>query len=149
MNPDKMKSFLSVLIGIITLFSCTNNPKNNAGSPDCTYNKDSMVVVMRFERKVLPQNVALLKKSFDECRLEVMKKEPGCLDYSLFQSYHDSTLFLLTEAWVTKGAHNAHMEMEHTKKHIAEIQGIEDPSFKSASNYVYWICPGANGKNDK
>jgi quinol monooxygenase YgiN len=141
-----MKTFLSIVIGAIALFSCTNSPKNSAGTPDCTYNKDSMVVVMRFERKVLPQNVALLKKSFDECKAEVMKKEPGCLDYSLFQSYHDSTVFLLTETWATKGAHNAHMEMEHTKKHISEIQGIEDPSFKPTSNYMYWICPGANEK---
>jgi quinol monooxygenase YgiN len=140
-----MKKILSALIVIIALASCSNNAKN-ANSALCQYNKDSMVVVMRFERKVLPQNVALLKKSFDECKAEVMKKEPGCLDYSLFQSYHDSTMFILTEAWATKGAHIAHMEMEHTKKHIAETQGIEDPTFKSTTNYQYWICPGANEK---
>jgi quinol monooxygenase YgiN len=139
-----MKKSFSILIALIALCSCTSNQKNNVSTTGCSFNKDSMIVVMRFERKVLPQNVALLKKSFDECKAEVMKKEPGCLDYSLFQSYHDSTMFLLTEAWTTKGAHNAHMEMEHTKKHIAEIQGIEDPSFKSTTNYQYWICPGAN-----
>ena len=103
-----------------------------------------MIVVMRFERKVLPEKVAMLKSSFDACKTEVLAKEPGCLDYSLFQSYNDSTLFCLTEAWATKGDHNAHMQMEHTKKHIAEIQDISDPSFKSATSYTYWICPGAN-----
>lgn len=103
-----------------------------------------MNVVMRFEIKVKPEKVAFLKQSFDACKAEVMKQEPGCLDYSLFQSYSDSTLFCLTEAWATKGAHNAHMQLEHTKKHIAETSGIKDPSFKSKTNYTYWICPGAN-----
>ena len=75
-----------------------------------------------------------------------MAKEPGCLDYSLFQSYNDSTMFCLTEGWATKGAHNAHMQLEHTKKHIAETKDIKDPSFKSTTSYMYWICPGANEK---
>lgn len=103
-----------------------------------------MLVVMRFERKVLPQYVSFLKKSFDECREQVLSKEPGCLDYSLFQSYHDSTLFCLTETWINKGAHNAHMQMEHTKKHISETKNIADTTFKSTTGYTYWICPGAN-----
>ena len=103
-----------------------------------------MVVVMRFERKVLPQYVSLLKKSFDACKAVVLAKEPGCLDYCLFQSYNDSTLFCITETWATKGAHNAHMELDHVKKHIAETKGISDPSFKSKTNYTYWVCPGAN-----
>ena len=139
-----MKKVLFALTVILIIVSCTSSPKNDSTTDKCVYNKDSMVVVMRFERKVLPENVALLKKSFDECKAEVLAKEPGCLDYSLFQSYNDSTLFCLTEAWATKGDHNAHMQLEHTKKHIAEIQGISDPSFKSTTSYTYWICPGAN-----
>jgi quinol monooxygenase YgiN len=142
-----MKSILSIMAVAAILLSCSGN--SNKNSSKCGYDKDSMIVVMRFERKVLPQHVAFLKKSFDECRAEVLKNEPGCLDYSLFQSYHDSTMFLLTETWATKGAHNAHMQMEHTKKHIAEIQGIEDPAFKPKANYIYWICPGANEKPGK
>jgi MoxR-like ATPase len=39
---------------------------------------------------------------------------------------------------------NGNMLLEHTKKHIAETRDIHDPSFKSTTNYVYWICPGAN-----
>jgi len=45
-----------------------------------------------------------------------------------------------------KGAHNAHMQLEHTKKHISETRGIRDPAFKSKTGYTYWVCPGANGK---
>jgi quinol monooxygenase YgiN len=141
-----MKNVILVIVAIATIGLFTGGLKKSSYNSVCDYNKDSMVVVMRFERKVKPENVALFKRSFDACKKEVLAKEPGCLDYSLFQSYNDSTLFCLTEAWATKGAHNAHMLLDHTKKHIAETKGINDPSFKSKTNYTYWICPGANGK---
>jgi quinol monooxygenase YgiN len=141
-----MKNLISGVIILLAIAFFSSGLKNIPPKADCGYNKDSMIVVMRFERKVKPENVALFKRSFDACKAEVLAKEPGCLDYSLFQSYHDSTLFCLTEAWATKGAHNAHMQLDHTKKHIAEIKGINDPAFKSKTNYTYWICPGANAK---
>lgn len=141
-----MKNLLLGFVGLLTICSFTGGLKNSFSKNDCGYNPDSMIVVMRFERKVKPENVALFKHSFDACKAEVLVKEPGCLDYSLFQSYSDSTLFCLTEAWATKGDHNAHMKLEHTIKHITEIKGINDPSFKSTTNYTYWICPGANEK---
>jgi quinol monooxygenase YgiN len=139
-----MKNLFLALTLILAIASCKSSLQNTPSGDDCAYNKDSMIVVMRFERKVLPENVALLKKSFDICKAEVMAKEPGCLDYSLFQSYNDSTLFCLTEAWATKGDHNAHMLLDHTKKHIAESRGMSDTTFKSTTSYTYWICPGAN-----
>jgi len=141
-----MKNISIGILGLVVIVFLTSSLKNGVSVSDCDYNKDSMVVVMRFERKVKPENVALFKKSFDACKAEVLAKEPGCLDYSLFQSYNDSTLFCLTEAWATKVDHNAHMLLDHTKKHIAEVKGINDPSFKSTTNYTYWICPGANEK---
>jgi len=141
-----MKKVLAGIIGLLAIGFFTAALKKSPQEKVCTWNKDSMIVVMRIERKVKPENVALFKESFDKCRAEVLAKEPGCLDYSLFQSYHDSTLFCLTESWATKGDHNAHMELEHTKKHIAEIKGINDPAFRSKTNYTYWICPGANQK---
>jgi quinol monooxygenase YgiN len=141
-----MKNLLLSLAGIIALSSCTGGSVKEAGNSCCSCNKDSMIVVMRFERKVKPEFVSLFKQSFDACKAEVLSKEPGCLDYSLFQSYSDSTLFCLTEAWRTKGDHNAHMQLEHTKKHIAEIKGINDTTFRSKTNYTYWVCPGANEK---
>jgi quinol monooxygenase YgiN len=141
-----MKNLFFGLAGIMALASCTSGAVKQTAGECCNCNKDSMVVVMRFERKIKPGFVSLFKQSFDVCKAEVLAKEPGCLDYSLFQSYHDSTLFCLTEAWRTKGDHNAHMQLDHTKKHIGETQGISDTTFGSTTNYVYWICPGANEK---
>jgi len=141
-----MKSIFLGLIGLLLLGSYTNDLKNETSNSDCDFNKDSMVVVMRFEIKVKPEKVALLKQSFDACKIEVLSSEPGCMDYSLFQSYNDSTRFCITETWATKSDHDAHMKLEHTLKHLSETRGIHDPSFKSTSNYMYWICPGANEK---
>lgn len=141
-----MKNIFAGLISLLIIVSCSGGLKQGSSCNDCGFNKDSMVVVMRFERKIKPEQIAFLKQSFDACKAEVLAKEPGCLDYSLFQSYNDSTMFCLTETWINKGAHNAHMQLEHTKKHIAETSGIDDPSFKATTNYIYWICPGANEK---
>ena len=139
-----MRNLFFGVIGLLALALFTGTSTVDVSGSDCDYSKDSMQVVMRFELKVKPEHVAFLKQSFDACKTEVLAQEPGCLNYSLFQSYNDSTLFCINEAWMTKGDHNAHMQLEHTKKHIAETRGIHDPSFKSTSNYVYWICPGAN-----
>jgi quinol monooxygenase YgiN len=141
-----MKNFLIGLIGLLMLGSFTNESENDATNKDCNHDKDAMVVVMRFELKVKPENVALLKQSFDACKVEVLAKESGCLDYTLFQSYNDSTRFVINEAWKTKADHNAHMKLDHTKKHLAETRGIRDPTFKSTSNYMYWVCPEVNKK---
>ena len=141
-----MKNFLRVTF-VLALFVQLTNGYANGEEKKCQSNKDEMQVVMRFELKVLPEYVGLLKESFETCKVEVLAKEPGCLDYSLFQSYTDSTRFCLTEAWVNKATHNAHMKLAHTKKHLAETKGICDPSFKSETNYVYWICPEANKKD--
>ncbi len=132
------------MIGILTLVFFTGSSTGDVANKEPEHDKDSMRVVMRFELKVKPESVALLKQSFDACKVEVLAKESGCLDYSLFQSYNDSTLFCITETWATKSDHNIHMQLEHTKKHLAETKGIRDPSFKSSTSYMYWICPEVN-----
>ena len=131
---------LSCLMALILLSASSSDPIFRTAMHD----KDAMRVVMRFELKVKPESVALLKQSFDACKAEVLDKEPGCLDYSLFQSYNDSTLFCITETWATKKDHDKHMKLKHTRKHLEETKDIRDPSFKSSSSYMYWICPVIN-----
>ena len=138
------KNLFFALIGLMALGLFEGSSIGDVSNNDCSYSKDSMIVVMRFELKVKPESVALLKQSFDACKVEVLAKEPGCLDYTLFQSYNDSTLFCINETWATKADHNAHMQLEHTKKHLAETRGIRDPSFKSTTSYMYWVCPEVN-----
>jgi quinol monooxygenase YgiN len=141
------KSLFFGFIGFMGLILFAGNATAQDSDATCTYDRDAMNVVMRFELKVMPEHVALLKKSFDASKAEVLAKEPGCLDYTLFQSYNDSTLFCINETWATKADHDAHMQLEHTKKHLAETRGIRNPSFTSTTSYMYWVCPGANGVN--
>jgi len=138
------KNLFFGVIGLLVLVLLTGSSTANDTSKESDHDKDSMRVVMRFEIKVKPEGVAFLKQSFDACKAEVEAKEPGCLDYSLFQSYNDSTVFCITETWATKADHNAHMQLDHTKKHIAETREFRDPSFKAKGNYVYWVCPEVN-----
>lgn len=141
-----MKTLFTGIIVLLIIMAFTISPTPSSQTETCTFNKDSMILVMRQDRKVKPENVALLKRSFEECRKEVVAKEAGCINYSLTQSYTDSTMFVLNETWTSRAALDAHMQFEHTKKHIAETRGIYDPSFRSKANYNYLICPGANKK---
>ncbi len=138
------KNLLFGVFGLLALVLLTGSSIGNVSNEDSDHDKDSMRVVMRFELKVKPESVALLKRSFDACKVEVLAKEPGCLDYTLFQSYNDSTLFCINETWATKADHTAHMQLEHTRKHLAETKGIRDLSFKSTTSYMYWVCPEVN-----
>ena len=138
------KNLFFGVFGLLTLVLLTGSSTGDFSVRESDHDKDSMRVVMRFELKVKPESVALLKQSFDACKVEVLAREPGCLDYTLFQSYNDSTLFCINETWATKADHNAHMQLEHTKKHLAETKGIRDPSFKSTTSYMYWVCPEVN-----
>ena len=136
-----------IMTSVIFLGLMAGGTMDLQAQQNCSHEKDSMRVVMRFEIQVLPEYVSFLKQSFDACKKEVLAKEPGCLDYSMFQSYNDSTVFCITETWATKEDHNAHMQLEHTIKHIAETRDIRNATFSSGTNYVYWICPGANDLN--
>ena len=82
------KNLFSGIFGLLVLVLLIGSSTGNVSSKKSDHHKDSMRVVMRFELKVKPESVALLKQSFDACKVEVLAKEPGCLDYSLFQSIH-------------------------------------------------------------
>lgn len=139
-----MKKLFFYVSGLVALALFSGSTSITEFNEDDQHDKETMRVVMRFELKVQPESVGLLKRSFDACKEEVLAKEPGCLDYSLFQSYNDSTLFCITETWATKEDHNKHMKLDHTLKHLAETRGIRDPSFQSTSSYMYWVCPEVN-----
>jgi quinol monooxygenase YgiN len=101
-----------------------------------------MKYAMNLYRKVLPEHLEAYKASFEKCRVETLK-EPGCLTYGMYQSYNDSTEFLIFEVWANKAAHNEHGQTAHLKQHIEEIKGMSDPSFK-ADNVMVYICPNVN-----
>jgi len=88
------------------------------------------------------QSQSNIRAYFLKCKVETVK-EPGCLEYGMYQSYTDSTEFMIVEAWKNKAAHLEHMETPHLKVHIEEIQGVGDPDYKGKMTEVY-VCPHVN-----
>jgi quinol monooxygenase YgiN len=97
---------------------------------------------MNLTRKVKPEQVAAFKASFEKCK-EGTLQEPGCADYGMYQSYIDSTEFIIVETWMNKGEHLKHMETEHLKIHLEEIKDMSEPGFKAVNTTIY-VCPGVN-----
>lgn len=115
--------------------TCTNNC--------CFEDKlDSLKLVMIISFKIKPEHIDGFTKAINKCAAETVK-EPGCLDYTIYQSPNDKSLFLLTEAWSDKPSHRAHMETAHIKTYFEEIKGMSDEN-NPRPNAVYRICPRVN-----
>ncbi|MDR0429523.1 MAG: antibiotic biosynthesis monooxygenase [Tannerellaceae bacterium] len=137
-----MKNIIASLICSLVILSGCSTPGQKTETASCEADKASMKLVMNLTRKVKPEHVSAFKASFEKCKVETLN-EPGCLDYGMYQSYTDSTEFIIVETWENKGEHLKHMETEHLKVHIQEIKDMGDPNFKAANTNIY-VCPNVN-----
>ena len=103
-----------------------------------------MMVQLNIVRKMKPGSAAAFIASFQKCK-ESTVKEPGCIDYSIYQSVEDSTVLFIAETWKNEGELAKHGETEHLKIHAAEAKGMADPNGKGSFQKIY-ICPKANQK---
>lgn len=103
-----------------------------------------MMVQLNIVRKMKPGNAAAFIASFQKCK-ESTVKEPGCIDYSIYQSVEDSTVLFIAETWKNEGEWAKHSETEHLKIHAAETKDMGDPNGKGNFQKIY-ICPKANQK---
>ncbi|GAB1359600.1 hypothetical protein MASR1M31_13860 [Porphyromonadaceae bacterium] len=110
----------------------------------CVENPDDCQLVIHVPFKIKPEHVAGFIKAINKCAAAT-KQEPGCLDYSIYQSPNDSTLFFLNEGWANKAAHLAHMETEHIKVYFEEIKGMQDKD-ETRKFEEFRICPKLNEK---
>lgn len=134
------KLFLLFAVGVLVLSGCSF--AINQETTSSVDQKESMAYLMNLQRKIKPEFVSAFRNSFEKCRVETLK-EPGCVNYVMYQSYTDSTEFFITETWKNKEAHTLHGETPHLKVHIEEIRGMSDPDFKANNTRVY-ICPHVN-----
>lgn len=111
---------------------------NQAPAESCCADKSQMEVVLDLHRKVKPEFVSAFKASFARCK-ESTVKEPGCLDYGVFQSPEDSTEFLIYEVWKNDGELAKHGETAHLKQHVAETKEM----FDNATGKKIFVCPKA------
>lgn len=103
-----------------------------------------MMVQLNIVRKMKPGSAAAFIASFQKCK-ESTVKEPGCIDYSIYQSVEDSTVLFIAETWKNEGELAKHGETEHLKIHAAETKGMADPNGKGSFQKIY-ICPKTNQK---
>ena len=114
------------------------------GHGDCANQKSTMMVQLNIVRKMKPGSAAAFIASFQKCK-ESTVKEPGCIDYSIYQSVEDSTVLFIAETWKNEGELAKHGETEHLKIHAAETKGMADPNGKGSFQKIY-VCPKANQK---
>ena len=130
-----------------TAGACDGNCKHGkqqACQGDCADQKSTMMVQLNIVRKMKPGSAAAFIASFQKCKASTVK-EPGCIDYSIYQSVEDSTVLFIAETWKNEGELAKHGETEHLKIHAAETKDLGDPNGKGNFHKIY-ICPKANQK---
>ncbi|GEM_PF-55233 len=138
-----MKKLSATLLFIAVILSGCSAPSGQKNeNVSCESGKESMEYVMNLTRKIKPEHVAAFKESFEKCRVGTLQ-EPGCVDYRMYQSYSDSTEFIIVETWKNKGEHLKHMETEHLKQHLQEIKNTGEPGFQGRNAEIY-VCPNVN-----
>ncbi len=135
------KLFLFLVAGLFLLSGCVDSAQKTTEA-SCIDSKSSMRVVLNIQRKIKPEHIAAYKEAFEACRALTLKEE-GCIDYTLYQSYTDSTMFALEETWVNEGALAKHGESEHLKVLREATKDMPDPDFKSKVARIY-VCPYVN-----
>ena len=135
-----MKQIVSIIVCVLGFLTACNAP-NTGDEACCVANKDSYEIIMNIPMKIKPEFVTQAKAAFDKCQVETLKEE-ACLAYEFFQSYKDSTEFHLFERWTNKAGHLAHMETEHLKVYLKEMEGTRDQARTSRINTI--VCPMLN-----
>ena len=116
--------------------------ENCQGKGDCASKKSAMLLQLNIVRKVKPECVSAFIASFQKCKQSTLK-EPGCIDYTIYQSVEDSTVLFIAETWKNEVEHGKHGETEHLKTHLAEIKDMADPNAKGSFQKIY-VCPKVN-----
>lgn len=149
---------LAMACGLMLLAGCTGGGANDsskaAGACDgsckeqacqnegCESSKASMQLQLNLVRKVKPECVSAFIASFQKCK-ESTVKEPGCIDYAIYQSVEDSTVLFIAETWANEGELAKHGETAHLRTHLEEVKDMGDPNAKGNSKRIY-ICPMVN-----
>ena len=108
----------------------------------CIEDKSSMQVVLNIQQKIKPEYVAAYKEAFEVCRAATLQ-EDGCIDYTMYQSYTDNTLFMLVEVWANEAALAKHSESAHLSQLREVTKDMPDPDYQRAMNRIL-VCPCVN-----
>jgi len=132
---------LLLFLSVFFLFSCTTPPAGEI-STRCACNpeyRDSVLLILQVPFKIKPEYVEAFKVSVEKVAAET-RKEPGCVEYTCYQSFTDSTLFFLYEIWKNKAAHRIHDEMPYLAVFFEEIKDMRDAG-DTRKFAEYYVCP--------
>ena len=101
-----------------------------------------MLVVLNIQQKIKPEYVEAYKEAFEACRAITLTEE-GCIDYTMYQSYTDHTIFMLVEVWENEAALGKHSESEHLSALRETTKEMPDPDFTRNMSRIY-VCPHVN-----
>lgn len=132
---------LTAALGLFVLASCESKTTLQTQS-ETHPAKDSLLLVMNITKKVKPEFVTAFRESFEKCKVGTLL-EPGCIDYGMYQSYGDSTIFFIAETWKNKSEHRKHMDTPHLQVHLQEVKEMVDPEFVVKKDEIY-VCPAVN-----
>ena len=137
-----MRKILLAIGCIVLLSGCCNTSNQETGGKacNCAAIKDSLEIIMNIPIKVKHEYVSAYKAAYEKCKVSSMQEEV-CLEYSLFQSYTDSTEFHIFERWKNTPGHLAHKETEHYKQFRKEIEGM---TVQISGRMNTYVCPCVN-----
>jgi quinol monooxygenase YgiN len=127
-----MKKFSVVLMimTIMSVMSCENSKKNDAGATDKAATEELTPAVPK-KSKVVVVARAVVKEGQEAAFIDVAKvleeatrREPGCLFYTLYQSPSDPKSFVFYEEYKDDAAFAAHGNSEHFRVFAGVIPDI-------------------------
>lgn len=73
--------------------------------------------------KALPDHVSEVQQILMTL-IEPTRKEPGCIQYQLYQNLADKTDFTFVEEWENNSFIDVHLQSAHLAKVITQISGL-------------------------
>lgn len=126
----KKFSVVLVIITMMSVMSCENSKKNEAGATDKAAT-EGVAPVAPGKQKTVVVARAIVKEGQEAAFIDVAKvlveetrKEPGCLFYSLYQSPTDPGSFIFYEEYKDDAAFAAHGNSSHFKTFADAIPGL-------------------------
>lgn len=141
-KPENMttKTFITICAAAM-LAACSGHCDRHAECNGQCAPADSMNIVLDLHRHVKPQYVAAFKAAFIECKQQTVK-EPGCLDYGVYQAADDSTHLFIHEEWKNQAELDKHGQTAHLKKFVATTKDM----CASKKDRRITVCPRVQAK---
>lgn len=137
-----MKALFTLAIGCFMFMAACSAPATTENACKCACNpeyRDSVLLILQVPFKIKPEFVSAFKVSVDKVAAAT-RQEPGCVEYTCYQSFSDSTQFFLYEIWKNKAEHRIHDQMPYLATFFDEIKDMKAEG-DTRQFAEYYVCP--------